>query len=87
MAIIKFFNCQKKIPCNLIPMILQTKVCVADITQKCSGHYLFGNTLFIIHFLVSVADCGYVHFSSNYLSKNEGVKLSFALFMFYYNII
>ena len=38
----KFFNHQKKIPCNLVPMILQTKVCVADITQKCrlGTHFL-----------------------------------------------
>ena len=87
MAIIKFFNCQKKIPRNLIPMILQTKVCVADITQKCRWHYIFGNTFFIIHFLISVADCDYVNFSCSYLSKNEAVKLSFTLFMFYYNIV
>ena len=58
----KFFTHQKKIPCNLVPMILQTKVCVADITQKCRGHYIFGNTFFIIHFLVSVAHCDYVNF-------------------------
>ena len=87
MAIIIFFNHQKKIPYNFVPMILQTKVCVADITQKCCGHYIFGNTFFIIHFLVSVADCGYVHLFCSYLSKNEAVKLSFTLFMFYYNII
>ena len=71
-------------------MILQTKLCVADITQKCRGYYIFGNTFFIIHILVSVADYGYVNLfrSYRYLSKNEAVKLSFALFMFYnYNII
>ena len=68
-------------------MVWQTKVCVVDITQKCRGHYSFGNTFFIIHFLVSVADYGYVNFSCSYLSKNEAVKLSFTLFMFYYNII
>ena len=59
------------------------KSCVADITQNCCGHYIFG----IIPFLVSVADCGYVHLFCSYLSKNEAVKLSFTLFMFYYNII
>ena len=48
---IRFFNCQKKIPCNLVPVILQADVCVADITQNCCRHYIFGNTLFIIHFL------------------------------------
>ena len=73
-------------------MILQTKLCVADITQKCRGYYIFGNTFFIIHILVSVADYGYVNLFSSYRysSKkfNEAVKLSFALFMFYnYNII
>ena len=80
MALIKFFNCPKKN--SLQPHS-------NDSTNKSlfCGHYLFGNTLFIIHFLVSVADCGYVHFSSSYLSKNDAVKLSFALFMFYYNII
>ena len=84
----KFFNHQKKIPCNLVPMILQTKVCVADITQKCRGHYIFGNTFFVIHFLVSVAQCRYVNFFCSFLSKNEAVKLLFTLFnMFYYNII
>ena len=87
MVVIKFFNCQKKIPPKLGAVILQTKVCVVDITQKCRGHYIFGNTLFIIHFLVSVADCGCVNFSCSYLSKNEAVKLSFTLFMFYYNIV
>ena len=84
----KFFNHQKKIPCNLVPVILQTKVCVADITQKCCGHYIFGNTFFVIHFLVSVAQCGYVNFFCSYSSKNEAVKLLFTLFnMSYYNII
>ena len=34
MVIIKFSNCPKQIPCNLIPVILQTNVCVADITEK-----------------------------------------------------
>ena len=69
-------------------MILQTKVCVADITQKCHGHYIFGNTFFVIHFLVSVAQCGYVNFFCSYSSKNEAVKLLFTLFnMSYYNII
>ena len=68
-------------------MTLQTKVCVADITQKCRGHYIFVNTFFIIHFLVSVAHYGYVNFFWSYLSKNEAVKLLFTLFnMFYYNI-
>ena len=42
MVIIKFSNCPKQIPCNLIPVILQTKVCVADITEKCRRHYLLG---------------------------------------------
>ena len=87
MAIIKFFNCPKKIPRNLIAMILQAKVCVADITQKCRRNYIFGDTFFIIHILVSVADCGYVNFFCSYLSKNEAVKLSFTLFIFYYNVI
>ena len=82
-----FFNHQKKIPCNFVPMILQTKVCVADITQKCCGRYIFGNTFFRIHFLVSVVCCGYVNFFCSYLSKNEAVKLLFTLFMFCYNII
>ena len=41
----------------------------------------------IIHFLVSVADCDYVNFSCSYLYKNEAVKLSFTLLMFYYNIV
>ena len=64
MAIIKLLNHQKKIPCNLFPVILETKVCVADIT--------FSETHFLnIHFLVSVADCGYVNFFCSYLSKNE----------------
>ena len=86
MAIIKFFNCQEnKIPRNLVPMTLQTKVCVADITQKCRGHYIFGNPFFIIRIIVSVADSGYVNFFCSYLYKNEAVKSSFTLFMFYYN--
>ena len=69
-------------------MILQTKVCVPDMTQKCRGHYIFGNTFFITHFLVSVAYCGYVNFFCSYLSKNEAVKLLFTLFnMFYCNIL
>ena len=48
MAKIKFFNHQKKIPCNFVPMILQTKVCVADITQKCRGHYIFKRLSLIV---------------------------------------
>ena len=88
MAIIIFFNHQKKIPCNFIPMIPQAKVCVADITQKCCGHYIFGNTFFIIHFLVSIVHCGYANIFCSYLSKNEAVKLLFTLFnMFYCNIL
>ena len=65
------------------------KSCVVDITQKCCGHYIFGNTFFIIHFLVSVAHCGYVNFFCSYLTKNEAVKLLFTLLnnMFYYSII
>ena len=42
MVIIKFFNCPKQIPRNLIPMILQTKVSVADITEKMSQTLHFG---------------------------------------------
>ena len=61
-------------------MILQAKVCVADITQKCRGHNIFGNTFFVIHFLVRVAQCGYVNFFCSYSSKNEAVKLLFTLF-------
>ena len=53
----------------------------------CCGYFIFGNTFFVIHFLVSVADCGYVQLFCSYFSKNEAVKLSFTLFMFYYNII
>ena len=83
-----FFNRQKKSPCNFVPMILQTKVCVADISQKCCGRYIFGNTFFRIHFLVSVVCCGYVNFFCSYLSKNEAVKLLFTLLnTFYYNVI
>ena len=52
-------------------MILQTKVCAANIKQNCRWHYIFRNTFFVIHFLVSIADCGYVHFFCSYLSKNE----------------
>ena len=81
MTIIKFFNRQKKNPCNLVPMILQTKVCVADIS------FLGTHFLSCIYFLVSVADCGNVQLFCSYFSKNEAVKLSFTLFMFYYNII
>ena len=61
--------------------------CSSDSRNKslCCGHYIFGNTFFIIPFLVSVADCGYVHLFCSYLSKNESVKLSFTLLMFFYN--
>jgi len=79
MAIIKFLTYQKQIPWNLVPVILQTKVCVTDITQNCCGHYIFGNTFFIIHLLVSVADCRYVHLFWSYSCKNEAVKLSFTV--------
>ena len=50
---------------------------VADIT--------FLETFFIIHFLVRVADCGYVHLFCSYLSKNEAVKLSFTSFVIYFS--
>ena len=62
-------------------MILQAKVCVADITQKCRRHYIFGDTFFMIHILVSVADCGYVNFFCSYLSKNEAVKFNHLLYL------
>ena len=43
-----------------------------------------GAHFFIINFLVSVADCGYIYLFCSYLSKNEAAKFSF---MFCYNKI
>ena len=70
-------------------MILQTKVCVADILHKNVTDITFLGTHFLsFHFLVSVGHCGYVIFFCSWLSKNEAVKLLFTLFnMFYFNII
>jgi len=44
---IRFFNCQKKIPCNLVPVILQADVTQSDLRtdknvnlhQNCTLHY------------------------------------------------
>ena len=85
MAIIKFFTYEKKIPWNLVPMILQTKLLCCGHYTKLLRTYIFGNIFFIIHFLVSVAYCGYVHLFCSYLSKNEAVKLSFTSFIIYFS--
>ena len=90
MAIIKFFNCQKKFHATSFRWFYKQNFVLRTLHKNVADYYIFGNTFFIIHILVSVADYGYVNLFSSYryLSKNEAVKLSFALFMFYnYNII
>ena len=69
--------------------------CSCDSTNKSlrCGHYTkllrtlhFWEHIFY-HSLPSLTGRGYVHLFCSYLSKNEAVKLSLTLFMFYYNII
>lgn len=68
-------------------MILQTKFFCCGHYTKLSQTLHFWEHIFVIQFLVSAADCGYVHLFCSYLYENEAVKLSFTLFMFCYNQI
>ena len=88
MAKIKFFNCQKKFNATSFQWFDKQKFVLQTLHKNVADIRVLGtHYFFIIHFLVSVADYGYVNFSCSYLSKSEAVKLSFTLFMFCYNII
>ena len=86
MAKIKFFNCQKKFNATSFQWFDKQKFVLQTLHKNVADITVLG-THFLSFILVSVADYGYVNFSCSYLSKNEAVKLSFTLFMFYYNII